>query len=53
MAGDLFREGMLRVARAAGEGERTWLREAITALGRSGRARVSPAGPSRTAAGGP
>jgi DNA-binding PadR family transcriptional regulator len=34
-AGDLFREGMLRVARATGEAERTWLREAITALGRS------------------
>ncbi|MBL1106031.1 PadR family transcriptional regulator [Streptomyces sp. 5-8] len=34
-AGDLFREGMLRVARATGEAERTWLREAIDALGRA------------------
>ncbi len=33
-AGDLFREGMLRVARATGEAERAWLREAITGLGR-------------------
>ena len=31
-AGDLFREGMLRVARATGRAERAWLREAIEAL---------------------
>jgi DNA-binding PadR family transcriptional regulator len=30
--GDLFREGMLRVARATGEAERAWLREAIGLL---------------------
>lgn len=30
--GDLFREGMLRVARATGEAERAWLREAIDRL---------------------
>ncbi|MGW3116410.1 PadR family transcriptional regulator [Streptomyces sp. NPDC001107] len=29
---DLFREGMLRVARATGEAERAWLREAIARL---------------------
>ncbi|WP_405873620.1 MULTISPECIES: PadR family transcriptional regulator [unclassified Streptomyces] len=29
---DLFRQGMLRVARATGEAERTWLREAIALL---------------------
>ncbi|MFF9093359.1 PadR family transcriptional regulator [Streptomyces sp. NPDC014802] len=37
-AGDLFRQGMLRVARATGEAERAWLREAI--------ARLDPEGPS-------
>ncbi|MGY1582551.1 PadR family transcriptional regulator [Streptomyces sp. MN13] len=31
-AGDLFRQGMLRVARATGEAERAWLREAIALL---------------------
>ena len=31
-ADDLFRRGMLRVARATGEAERAWLAEAITAL---------------------
>ncbi|MEU0040277.1 PadR family transcriptional regulator [Streptomyces sp. NPDC006333] len=30
--GDLFREGMLRVARATGEAERAWLAEAIARL---------------------
>ena len=30
--GDLFREGMLRVARATGEAERSWLREAVDLL---------------------
>ncbi|MFF3912461.1 hypothetical protein ACFYZB_03095 [Streptomyces sp. NPDC001852] len=34
-AGDLFREGMLRVARATGKAERAWLREAIETLGAS------------------
>lgn len=34
-AGDLFRQGMLRVARATGEAERAWLREAIEELSRS------------------
>ncbi|MGW0764876.1 PadR family transcriptional regulator [Streptomyces sp. NPDC002676] len=34
-AGDLFREGMLRVARATGEAERAWLREAIGTLSRA------------------
>ncbi|MFF4015023.1 PadR family transcriptional regulator [Streptomyces sp. NPDC001843] len=34
-AGDLFREGMLRVARAAGTAEREWLREAIDTLSRT------------------
>ncbi|MCX5047594.1 MULTISPECIES: PadR family transcriptional regulator [unclassified Streptomyces] len=29
---DLFRQGMLRVARATGEAERAWLREAISLL---------------------
>jgi hypothetical protein len=29
---DLFRQGMLRVARATGEAERAWLREAIARL---------------------
>ena len=29
---DLFRQGMLRVARATGEAERKWLAEAITQL---------------------
>ncbi|ANP54566.1 DNA-binding PadR family transcriptional regulator [Streptomyces griseochromogenes] len=32
-AGDLFRQGMLRVARATGTAERAWLREAIEVLG--------------------
>ncbi|SOD87154.1 PadR family transcriptional regulator [Streptomyces sp. Ag109_G2-15] len=32
-ADDLFRQGMLRVARATGTAERAWLREAIEALG--------------------
>jgi DNA-binding PadR family transcriptional regulator len=31
-AGDLFRQGMLRVARATGAAEREWLREAIALL---------------------
>lgn len=31
-AGDLFRQGMLRVARATGRAEREWLREAIGLL---------------------
>ncbi|MGV9456512.1 PadR family transcriptional regulator [Streptomyces sp. NPDC003635] len=31
-AGDLFRQGMLRVARATGTAERTWLAEAIEEL---------------------
>ncbi|GAB2839843.1 hypothetical protein GCM10027074_02770 [Streptomyces deserti] len=31
-ADDLFRQGMLRVARATGEAERAWLREAISLL---------------------
>lgn len=31
-ADDLFRQGMLRVARATGTAERAWLREALTAL---------------------
>ncbi|SMF31518.1 PadR family transcriptional regulator [Streptomyces sp. Amel2xC10] len=31
-AGDLFRQGVLRVARATGEAERTWLREALETL---------------------
>ncbi|MGW4906863.1 PadR family transcriptional regulator [Streptomyces sp. NPDC004270] len=31
-SGDLFREGMLRVARATGTAERAWLREAIERL---------------------
>ncbi|MET9452378.1 PadR family transcriptional regulator [Streptomyces cinerochromogenes] len=35
-AGDLFREGMLRVARATGQAEREWLREAIGVLSRAG-----------------
>ena len=30
--GDLFRQGMLRVARATGEAERAWLKEAIEVL---------------------
>ncbi|MEU6378103.1 PadR family transcriptional regulator [Streptomyces sp. NPDC046909] len=34
-SGDLFREGMLRVARATGEAERTWLEEAIERLSRA------------------
>ncbi|UXY17622.1 helix-turn-helix transcriptional regulator [Streptomyces cynarae] len=34
-AGDLFREGMLRVARATGTAERKWLREAIDTLSRT------------------
>ncbi|MEU1008032.1 PadR family transcriptional regulator [Streptomyces sp. NPDC005890] len=35
-AGDLFREGMLRVARATGQAEREWLREAVEVLSRAG-----------------
>lgn len=31
-AGDLFRQGVLRVARATGEAERAWLREALAEL---------------------
>lgn len=31
-ADDLFRQGMLRVARATGEAERTWLAEAVATL---------------------
>ncbi|MFF3941155.1 PadR family transcriptional regulator [Streptomyces phaeofaciens] len=31
-AGDLFRQGMLRVARATGEAERAWLQEALDVL---------------------
>jgi DNA-binding PadR family transcriptional regulator len=34
-AGDLFREGMLRIARATGTAEREWLREAIDTLSRT------------------
>ena len=34
--GDLFRQGMLRVARATGEAERKWLAEAIALLERPG-----------------
>ncbi|MEU6146691.1 PadR family transcriptional regulator [Streptomyces sp. NPDC047081] len=34
--GDLFREGMLRVARATGRAERAWLREAIDLLEQPG-----------------
>ncbi|WP_181803992.1 PadR family transcriptional regulator [Streptomyces shenzhenensis] len=34
-AGDLFREGMLRVARATATAEREWLREAIDTLSRA------------------
>ncbi|MEU6504685.1 PadR family transcriptional regulator [Streptomyces sp. NPDC046942] len=34
-AGDLFREGMLRVARATGQAERAWLREALETLSRA------------------
>ncbi|MEH0449721.1 MULTISPECIES: PadR family transcriptional regulator [unclassified Streptomyces] len=34
-AGDLFREGMLYVARATGTAERQWLREAIDTLSRT------------------
>lgn len=34
-SGDLFREGMLRVARATGAAERTWLEEAIARLSRA------------------
>lgn len=34
-AGDLFREGMLRVARATGKAERAWLREAVETLSAS------------------
>ena len=33
-ADDLFRQGMLRVARATGEAERAWLREAVELLDR-------------------
>ncbi|MFD7245535.1 PadR family transcriptional regulator [Streptomyces massasporeus] len=33
-AEDLFRQGMLRVARATGEAERAWLREAVEVLDR-------------------
>lgn len=32
---DLFRQGMLRVARATGEAEREWLTEAIARLGQA------------------
>ncbi|MEU9985640.1 PadR family transcriptional regulator [Streptomyces sp. NPDC048045] len=35
-AGDLFRQGMLRVARATGAAEREWLQKAIEVLGRTG-----------------
>jgi hypothetical protein len=34
-AGDLFREGMLRVARASAKAERAWLREAVETLSRA------------------
>ncbi|GGJ65107.1 PadR family transcriptional regulator [Streptomyces brasiliensis] len=34
-AGGLFRQGMLRIARATGEAERAWLREAIELLSRA------------------
>ncbi|MGW3357913.1 PadR family transcriptional regulator [Streptomyces bungoensis] len=34
-AGDLFRQGVLRVARATGQAERAWLREALGVLGRA------------------
>ncbi|QLJ00824.1 PadR family transcriptional regulator [Streptomyces sp. NEAU-sy36] len=36
-AGDLFRAGMLRVARATGAAEREWLREAVGVLSAVGR----------------
>ncbi|MEU0006373.1 PadR family transcriptional regulator [Streptomyces sp. NPDC006314] len=39
-AGDLFREGMLRVARATGKAEREWLREAIGTLSRAASRRT-------------
>ncbi|CAL9434032.1 hypothetical protein SUDANB176_02111 [Streptomyces sp. enrichment culture] len=35
-AGDLFRQGVLRVARATGEAERAWLREALEKLEQPG-----------------
>ncbi|MET8945600.1 PadR family transcriptional regulator [Streptomyces sp. NPDC004542] len=38
-AGDLFRQGMLRVARATGRAEREWLREAIAVLTQPSRSR--------------
>jgi DNA-binding PadR family transcriptional regulator len=38
-ADDLFRQGMLRVARATGEAERAWLREAIAQLDQPSSAR--------------
>ncbi|MGW0942263.1 PadR family transcriptional regulator [Streptomyces sp. NPDC002623] len=38
---DLFRQGMLRVARATGEAERAWLREAIEELNAVSRAEPS------------
>ncbi|MGW3665992.1 PadR family transcriptional regulator [Streptomyces sp. NPDC005141] len=44
-AGDLFRQGMLRVARATGEAERTWLAEAIHRLEEGTAGRVSRVGP--------
>ncbi|MFF9282037.1 PadR family transcriptional regulator [Streptomyces griseosporeus] len=34
-AGDLFRQGMLRVARATGQAERAWLAEAVAELERN------------------
>ncbi|MEU0780297.1 PadR family transcriptional regulator [Streptomyces sp. NPDC006173] len=42
---DLFRQGMLRVARATGEAERAWLREAIELLDPRTAGPVSPVAP--------
>lgn len=44
-AADLFREGMLRVARATGEAERTWLEEAVERLSRAEPADSPATGP--------
>ncbi|SNX57864.1 DNA-binding PadR family transcriptional regulator [Streptomyces sp. TLI_55] len=44
-AADLFREGMLRVARATGAAERTWLEEAIERLSRADPADSPATGP--------
>ncbi|MEU0740369.1 PadR family transcriptional regulator [Streptomyces sp. NPDC006134] len=39
-AGDLFRQGVLRVARATGKAERAWLREALAELDQPSRERT-------------